>query len=54
MGRALKNERRGGNEQKGGGAKATQINKAGAGGMKASSDLGRSRDSKVWGCAKKV
>jgi hypothetical protein len=50
----MKNERRGGNVQKGGGGYANQINKAGKGGMSEGSGLGRSRDKKVWGSAKKV
>lgn len=54
MGRALKNERRGGNSQKSAPDSKHQVNAAGKGGMSGGSGLGRSRDSKVWGAAKKV
>jgi hypothetical protein len=54
MGRAMKNERRGGNSQKTAPNPNPQVNKAGKGGMSDGSGLGRSRSSKVWGAAKKV
>jgi hypothetical protein len=55
MGRAMKNERRGGNSQKTAPDSDRQVKGAkggGAGGR--SGNQGRSRDSKVWGAAKKV
>jgi hypothetical protein len=53
MGRSMKNERRGGNEQKEAPDRDREM-KGTKGGNGKSGDRGKSRSSKVWGAAKKV